>query len=564
MNRYVSSMRFIKTISLLFVVYCVIGQPPSNRYTSEIFDFTVTNDVLFSSGVPQPNEGGGFYEFITGYPLNVDEYDTSPVDLYMDIYEPMGDSLANRPLVIVAFGGGFLSGSRDHWSIKLICEDLAKRGFVAASIDYRLGMNIFDSDLANRAVYRGLQDGRAAVRFFRADASGGDTYRIDPDHIYIGGHSSGGFIGLHNAYLDTEVERPLSTYEWVQDGNYVADLGCLDCAGQNVSSDGHANGVFNLAGAIGFTSFIESSDDPEVVMFHSSDDGTVPYDSGEPFSSLLWLVVGSDLPVVYGSLEIALRAFDVNLPFTFYSYSNRGHGVHEDGDSDLYTDIVPGIGQWFYDRELKPNYDDILGDAIVCDNGLVQSYGLDEGEGVYFDWKVEGGDFDAMSAYLPVVDLTWDTMENFQHVSVIPYNRFDARGDSIHLTISIQENVINTFLDTSPVWNDLLNWSEGHIPLECEDVMLATSGITDVILDTDAVINTLEIGPATNLTNSAHLTIYQKVNKEVIRPLTVNGQLINQSLIEILLDSSTQDVLLSNDAVLINAGDLVLKNEIGN
>jgi len=225
----------IKYLFLLFLPLALFSQPPDDRYQTELFGVTETNDITFSTGVPQPNNGGGFYQIITGFPLNVLEYSTSPVDLKMDIFQPTGDTLQKRPVVIVCFGGGFLSGSKDHWSMRLICENLAKRGYVAVAIDYRLGMNIFDSDLANRAVYRGLQDARSAVRFFRADAANANTYKIDPNHIFIGGHSSGGFMALHNAYLDKESERPLSTYQWVQDGEVVPDQGCIDCVGDNLA-----------------------------------------------------------------------------------------------------------------------------------------------------------------------------------------------------------------------------------------------------------------------------------------------------------------------------------------
>jgi acetyl esterase/lipase len=155
------------TIGVLAVAY-LGGQDLPNRYLEPIFtQVDETSQVLFSSQVPQPRPGGGFYEWLTGYPLNADESDLQNVDLYMDIFEPSGDTLDQRPLIILCFGGGFLSGSKDHWSIRLLAQELAKRGFVTATMDYRLGMNIFDRFLAMRAVYRGVQDGRSAVRFFR-------------------------------------------------------------------------------------------------------------------------------------------------------------------------------------------------------------------------------------------------------------------------------------------------------------------------------------------------------------------------------------------------------------
>jgi hypothetical protein len=546
---------------LLFMPFALVGQPPSNRYQVDLFEVTETNDIVFSTGISQPNPGGGFYEWITGYPLNVNEYDTSPVDLEMDIFQPTGDTIQKRPLVIVCFGGGFLSGSKDHWSIRLICENLAKRGYVAAAIDYRLGMNIFDSDLANRAVYRGLQDARSAVRFFRADAANDNIYKIDPDHIFIGGHSSGGFMALHNAYLDLEIERPLSTFEWVQDGNIIPDQECIDCVGDNVGYSGHANAIFSLAGALGFTSFIESAADPKVVMFHSTDDDTVPYDSGSPFSSILWLVIGSDLPDVYGSLPISEQADIVGLPYDFFSYTNRGHDVHESSSSSLYSDIIPGISDWFFEQELKPIYNLISGDSIVCSNQLSKTYHLENGEGTYFDWQVEGGTMIAPSNYSNQATVSWNPIATSHLLSVVPYNQMDAKGDELEISVELQEYDINNFLFTNSAWSDINNWSLNHLPIACEDVTIYNSpSPVDITIDQLTKINSLSLGSNNHLSINGDLFIHQKNTNINIPSIDVRGNIINNSNLEISNNSSDVEVKIQSSAMLLNNGTIRVKN----
>jgi len=545
---------------LLFLPLSLIGQPPIDRYQVDLFGVTETNDITFSTGVPQPNEGGGFYEFITGLPLNVEEYNTTPVDLKMDIFHPTGDTLQKRPLVIVCFGGGFLSGSKDHWSIRLICQNLAKRGYVAAAIDYRLGMNIFDSDLANRAVYRGLQDARAAVRFFRADAANADIYKVDPDHIFIGGHSSGGFMALHNAYLDLEIERPLSTYEWVQDGEIIPDQECIDCVGDNVGYSGHANAIFSLAGALGFTSFMESSSDPKVVMFHSTDDDTVPYDSGGPFSSILWLVVGSDLPDVYGSLPISEQADILGLPYDFFSYTNRGHDVHESSGSALYSDIIPGISDWFFDEEIKPVYESISGDSIVCSNGLSQSYELDNGEGIYFDWIVEGGTISNPSNYSDQVTILWNQASPNHSLKVTPYNQMDAKGDELELSIDVQQNDINNYLHINSDWSDLNNWSLTHAPIACEDVTINNDILPfEITLTEQTEINSLFVDSDIDLTINQELTIYQKSALANNSALSLSGKITNESILTIYSNSTEDAVKVQSTGILTNGGEIYIK-----
>jgi hypothetical protein len=62
------------TFLILLLTHLAFGQPPMNRYTTPLFtSVTETTNVLFSSNVPQPNPGGGFYEALTGFPLNVDD-----------------------------------------------------------------------------------------------------------------------------------------------------------------------------------------------------------------------------------------------------------------------------------------------------------------------------------------------------------------------------------------------------------------------------------------------------------------------------------------------------------
>jgi len=483
------------TLALLFLINSSIAQPLPNRYVSEVFDdVEKTSQVLFSENAPQPVPGGGFYEFITGLPLNVDEFETDPVDLYLDLYEPIGDTLSNRPAVVICFGGGFLDGSKDHWSIVLLAEALARSGFVTATIDYRLGMNVFDSDLATRAVYRGLQDGRAAVKYLRTNA---ESLGIVTDQIFIGGHSSGAFIALHNLYLDLESERPISTFEWIQEGQDCPDLGCLDCTGLDNEVSGQANAAFNLAGAVGFLSFIEDSLDGRTVSFHSQDDGTVPYESGEPFSDVSPLLVGSDLPVVYGSHPVSLRSDTVDLIDSLYSYTNRGHGVHENGETSLYSDIVPGIGSWFYEQRLKPSDVIIAGLTDLCVGELNEDYvySINSPDGEYFDWQISGGTFTYNDPLDTFVIVTWSDTASDRSLSVTPYNQYQASGSTALLNIEVSPINVNNWIGGSGSWSDPLNWNLGHVPNRCENIMIQHLG-PQITIDIE-VGNILEVKSAT-------------------------------------------------------------------
>jgi acetyl esterase/lipase len=92
-----------------------------------------------------------------------------------------------RPLVIWVHGGGWnrgdarQSGAFTDWPGVLAM--LAARGYVVASVDYRLsGEAKFPAQ---------VQDVKAAVRFLRSKAS---DYGIDPARVYLWGGSAGGHL----------------------------------------------------------------------------------------------------------------------------------------------------------------------------------------------------------------------------------------------------------------------------------------------------------------------------------------------------------------------------------
>jgi len=510
-------------IVLGFFYYFVVGQPPQNRYTSAIFStVTETTNVVFSSNVPKPNPGGGFYESLTGYPLNVDEFSTTNVNLYMNIFQPAGDTLRKRPVVIICFGGGFVAGSKDHWSIRLLAQELAKRGFVTAVIDYRLGMNIFDEELSKRAVYRGVQDGRSAVRFFKADAAGLNLYKTDPDQIYIGGHSAGAFVATHNAYLDKESERPASTYVWPQGCGFLdlstcwsQDQKCLDCVGNNQSFNGRAKAVFSLAGAVGFTSYMETESDPKIVMFHSQEDDTVPYNSGQPFGSVSGWIVGFDLPLVYGSLPMSQRADIINLPDQFYSYTNRGHSVHEATSTTLHSDIVPNISNWFYTELLKPSPHTITGKKNVCSYDLTQNYQTTSGTAAYYQWEVTGGTLVNYDPSSPFITVAWNVNAPIWTLKLTPYSIWDAKGDQVTINVVVAPEFPNTWTAVSGNWTTGNNWSLLDVPDSCHRVIIPDqSGPAEIILQSSlpTQIKSLSIGTNTILSvkNPSSLTVEEQ------------------------------------------------------
>lgn len=100
-------------------------------------------------------------------------------EMKLDLFRPEGKE--KRPAVIVVHGGAWITG--DHRMENPFAAELARRGYVAATVEYRL---------SNEAKYPAqIHDLKAAVRYLRANAA---RYGIDPERIAAVGASSGGHL----------------------------------------------------------------------------------------------------------------------------------------------------------------------------------------------------------------------------------------------------------------------------------------------------------------------------------------------------------------------------------
>jgi len=300
-----------KTLLALAIVSGLNAQAQcdGNRYLNYIF-----NDVQVTSDVP--------------YGQNL-KFDGTNQVLSCDVYEPLGDNVSNRAAVIVAHGGFFLSGSKTGPDVVPICQRLAKMGYVAISIQYRLGINI-TADLAGpmtEAVMRGVQDGKAAVRFLRKTAAvDGNPYNIDPNEIYIAGSSAGGYIALHMAYLDDISELPAFV-----NLNNPGLSGALEGESGNPGYSSDVKAIVNICGAIGDTSWIHAGDEP-ALLFHGTDDQTVPYGSAMQYAFGIAPVLEVD-----GSASINEKMNQVGLEHCFEIYEGLDHVPHASNAAILDT-----------------------------------------------------------------------------------------------------------------------------------------------------------------------------------------------------------------------------------
>jgi acetyl esterase/lipase len=247
----------------------------------------------------------------------------TPVTLRLDVYEPTGDVAVQRPLIILAFGGAFIQGSRQDADIVAICQEFARKGYVTAAIDYRIvtgALNQF-AVLGNQTylideVVRAASDMKAAVRFFKHDAATANTYRIDPTKTFVGGFSAGAITALEVAYTDAITDNPLTTAAYTANGGLEGntDLAGADALLPTYNSTG-IGGVFNIAGGVNKLSIIDAND-PPLYSAQGTADTTVPYDCG---------VIQLTQFTICGSNQVKQRADTVGLANQLHPVMGGNH-----------------------------------------------------------------------------------------------------------------------------------------------------------------------------------------------------------------------------------------------
>ncbi|MDC0249439.1 T9SS type A sorting domain-containing protein [Flavobacteriales bacterium] len=298
-----TTLQSVVTIFLLSLGLSISAQ---TRYLDDVFSaVTVTSNVTYATNT-------SILPMLQGLP-------PGPAPIQCDIYEPTGDSLVNRPVIILVHTGSFLppvlngqpTGSKTDLSIVEQCTRWAKKGYVAVAMDNRLGWNPTSTDQDVRtssllqAAYRGIQDAKAMVRYMRMTESTGNPYGIDGSKIVLGGQGTGAYISLGYATLDNPATElmlpkfinfnttPPSPYVWPPyfgnpDGTDSAWLpAAASPTGQdelwnipnNIGYSNDVNMVFNLGGALADISWLESGDVP-MVSFHCEKDPYGPIDTG--------------------------------------------------------------------------------------------------------------------------------------------------------------------------------------------------------------------------------------------------------------------------------------------
>jgi len=195
-------------------------------------------------------------------------------NLSVRIWDAVGNDCPSKPLLLCIHGGGFTAGFPSL--MDSICRSFASRGYLAASIQYRLGWIgsgycSADTTEAIRAWYRAIGDSQKATFFFKDNYA---RYGIDSNLIFLCGWSAGGYAAAGAAFLDELSEKPQvcdSIESFVLPTNQTIlrpDLGILP----SFSRDPGYKGVITFSSSMLFPGLLNQGSNEPVLAFNNQND----------------------------------------------------------------------------------------------------------------------------------------------------------------------------------------------------------------------------------------------------------------------------------------------------
>lgn len=306
-------MRVLTTILVLAVMLGTAGaletlpgapDPPVGYESNELLmkDFTGGKIPLISPKVDVPAN-------ITEH-LDVEYGRVGERPLLLNLYRPADVKLLVPGLIFI-HGGGWRSGDKKDYTYH--CVEMAKRGYAAATIGYRLS--------GEAAFPAAVQDAQCAVRWMRENAA---EYGIDPSRITVLGGSAGGHLALMVGYCDDDTFPKTGGHDGTSAAvQAVVNLyGVTDCTTETARSAkeitsflkksyDEAPEVFELCSPL----FHLDAGDPPTLTFHGTIDEIVPVAQAD---ALVEKLDALGVPNVYCRLDGWPHTMDIAKPVNDY------------------------------------------------------------------------------------------------------------------------------------------------------------------------------------------------------------------------------------------------------
>ena len=179
--------------------------------------------------------------------------------LKLDLYSPKKDKITDRPLLLLVHGGGFSGGKRDNPLEKKFSSTMAKKGYVVASMSYRLVRKGLGFD-CNTPAKEKLETFRLAtedvIKATNYLIQKSDKLGFDSNKIILIGSSAGAEAVLNTVFMRY---HPI-----FKDLPYGKD---------------HFAGVVSFSGAIVNAEYITKETALPTLLFHGAKDNFVPFAS---------------------------------------------------------------------------------------------------------------------------------------------------------------------------------------------------------------------------------------------------------------------------------------------
>ncbi|MBS1686416.1 MAG: T9SS type A sorting domain-containing protein [Bacteroidetes bacterium] len=278
----------------------------------------------------------------------------SATTLWLDVYQPHGDTATARRLIIWMHGGAFFQGSKADGDMKYLCYRFAQRGYVCATINYRLApsvISLYDSLQDFKYMVWAMSDMKAAIRYFKKEYSNGNQWKIDTDRIYIGGSSAGAIASDMVAFLDSDSTLP-APFRALLDSN-----GGINGNSGNPGYSTRPYAVASLAGAINNLGWIHGGS-PPTILSQGTADRIVPYDCAYAFAGY----TGGFLPTIRmcGSGMMAPQFNTAGVQYGLQSFPGSDH-VPWDNDPAIAYSMDSAVATFFYtlDCQLPQGISDV-------------------------------------------------------------------------------------------------------------------------------------------------------------------------------------------------------------
>ncbi len=417
--------------SLNFVHRPDVVVKPTERYKEEIFSSVeVKSDLIYG-------RSKGYW---TRSPYSDDPYittlskglvkafnDPEMLDLKLDIYYPKTDLFKNRPLVMLIHGGAFYIGSKESAAEQALATSFAKRGYVVASIDYRLGFKLLSTDIELSA-YRAVQDAHAALRYLSHNAKG---LGIDPNQVYVGGTSAGGVASLNVAFMDND-ERP----ERIQEATKEGRLTKIAESGNKYTDKFTIKAVANLWGAVADLNIIDKDENISVISIHGTADEIVPYETDYPFKNAM-MINRLMVDKMYGSKLIHDRLIILGHRNKLVTLDGLGHEPELDNYKTLnqWMDTITSHGARFMYEETAPDVVLPPGQLTISENAFLKPFYFEVSNGALVQISVTGGVKVKADPTDPSV--IWIKNAEKKELNLLTTNKFEAWNEKkFRVTIS--------------------------------------------------------------------------------------------------------------------------------